>query len=246
MRGRAVVALEVVLDGDLPVALDLPVVAGMEAQAVELDSALGDVAGERAQRVGQRTGLGIRVDEDERAPRLRSHRKHREAFLVEVGLAFGARRLPERAVEVVRPRVIRALERLAVAVALRDQVPPMAADVDEPAQDALPVAHDHDRNLPREAREVVAGALHPVGSPGVLPRAREDTLAFQPLDRRVGVPVGGKRRAGRESGSEVRLHAQSSTPSDPRPSLRRPRRTRRSPRRSGRPRASIPPRGRAS
>src|SRR4029453_9507848 len=85
----AVVALEVVLDRDLPIALDLPVVADTEPQAAEVDPALGDVARERSERAGQRAGLGIRVDEDERPPGLDGDGEHREAFLVEGGLALG-------------------------------------------------------------------------------------------------------------------------------------------------------------
>ena len=44
--------------------------------------------------------------------------------------------------------MVRALERHAVAFALRDQVTAVAADVHESAQDALGVADDHDRDLP--------------------------------------------------------------------------------------------------
>ncbi len=246
VRDRAVVALEVVLDRDLPVAPDLPVVPDAEAEAVDVEAARGNVAGQRAERVGQRAGVRVGVDEDERPPGLGRDREHGEALLVEVGLALRARRLAEGAVEVVRPRVVRALERLAVPVALRDQVPAVAADVDEAAQDALVVADDHDRDLAREAREEVAGLRDAVGPAGVLPGAREDALALQPLDRRVGVPVRRERRAGREGGAEIRLHPQI---------LRRQVRSHLLEggdegvavlEGSGRPTASIPPRGRAS
>ena len=201
VRDRAVIALEVVLDRDLPVALDLPVVADAEAEAIEVETALRNLVGERPERLRERPCVRIRVDEDERPPGLGRYGEHREAVLVEVGLALGARRLAKRPVEVVRPGVVRALERLAVALALRDQVPTVPADVDEPAQNALGVADDHDRDLAREAREEVTRIRDPVGPPGVLPPPREDPLALEPLDRRVGVPVGRKRRAGRQSGS---------------------------------------------
>ena len=65
MRHRAVVALEVVLDRDLPVARDLPVVADADAEPVEVDAALRDLVGERPERLRERPASRS-ADEDER------------------------------------------------------------------------------------------------------------------------------------------------------------------------------------
>ena len=62
--------------------------------------------------------------------------RERQARGVEAGLALGPGRPTQRAVEVVRPRVVRALQRLAAAGALDDEMAAVPADVDEPAQDS--------------------------------------------------------------------------------------------------------------
>src|SRR6185436_13291377 len=57
MRHRAVVALEVVLDGDLPVARELELAPPAEAELFELDSARGEELRQRAERLGERRRL---------------------------------------------------------------------------------------------------------------------------------------------------------------------------------------------
>ncbi len=88
--------------------------------------------------VGERRRVGVRVDEDERPPGIHLHRHEPELRLVEAGLALGARRGAERAVEAVRPRVVGALERLALPLALADERAAVAADVQERAERRLP------------------------------------------------------------------------------------------------------------
>ena len=71
MGDLAVVALEVVLAADLPVRRVLvPARALEEAQRVEVDAGRGDERGQLAERLRERLGLRVRVDEDERAPRV--------------------------------------------------------------------------------------------------------------------------------------------------------------------------------
>src|SRR3954470_21444860 len=70
MVDRAVVALEVVLDRDLPVRAQLVGVPDVEAQAVDLESVRGDDAGQVPERGGERLRVRVGVDEHERTPRV--------------------------------------------------------------------------------------------------------------------------------------------------------------------------------
>ena len=65
----AVVALEVVLDADLPVGVVLGVGPLMELERVDVDAAIGDHPRQIAEVIGERAGAG-QVDEDERPPRV--------------------------------------------------------------------------------------------------------------------------------------------------------------------------------
>ena len=58
MGDGAVVALEVVLDRDLPVGLQLVLGARVEGQRVDVEAGLADQARDRAQRRGERVGCG--------------------------------------------------------------------------------------------------------------------------------------------------------------------------------------------
>ncbi len=191
----AVVALEVVLAADLPVRLVLGGRALEEAQPVEVEPGGGHELGQLAERLRERRRFEVRVDEDERAPGVDEHRTEAEALLVEVRLALGARSRPQRAVEVVRPGVVGALERLAPALALADERAAVAADVHEGAQDAFLVAHEDDRDAAGVgcAERSRLGDL--VGAGDVLPGAPEDPLLLEPQHGRIGVPVEGKRAA---------------------------------------------------
>ena len=92
VRDRAVVALEEVLDADLPVAGVLVRLGPrVEAERGHVDAVGGEEVGQLAELVGERRRLGIRVDEDERPPRVDRHRDEAEAGLVEPGLAIRAR-----------------------------------------------------------------------------------------------------------------------------------------------------------
>ena len=189
VRDRAVVALEEVLDADLPVARVLVGLrARVEAQRVDVDPAVGEKSGQLAERVGQRLRLAVRVDEDERPPRL--HRRPRTSPSAPVSKtgSRSARGAPQSAVEAVRPGVVRALDRLAPRVALAEQVPAVAADVHEAAE--LAVARAASTTGSDPPRRSSAGRARRPGRPArVLPRAREDPLLLEARHGRVGVPV---------------------------------------------------------
>jgi hypothetical protein len=71
---RDVVALEVVVDVDLPGALDLVVAAFHEAHRIEVEAGRPGLLGDRAQHGGQGGGGRVEVGEDEGPERLHAHR----------------------------------------------------------------------------------------------------------------------------------------------------------------------------
>src|SRR5581483_7500087 len=140
----------------------------------------------------ERLGARVEVDEDERPPRVDRGRDEAELRLREVRLLLAPRRGAEAAVEPVRPRVVRALQRLARPFSLGDDGAAMAADVEERAEDAVAVARDDDRRAAGAGCEE-AGLRELPEVAGVLPRAAEDPLLLAPQDLRVRVPAIRKR-----------------------------------------------------
>ncbi len=147
VRGRAVVALEEVLGGDLPVAVELRLGALKEPQCVQVDARVGDALGDSVEEVLERPGVGIGVHEDQRAPGVDTQRDEAELLLVHAALLVPARGGDEAAVEAVRPRVVRALERLASPGAFADDRPAVPADVQERAQLVLTIADEDDGHV---------------------------------------------------------------------------------------------------
>ena len=94
-----------------------------------------------------------------------------------------------RAVELVGPAVVAALQGAAVAVLERDRVGAMPADVDEAVQLAVHVAGDHDGHVARLRDDVVAGARELLLGPDERPGAPEDALELEGVHRGVGVPA---------------------------------------------------------
>jgi hypothetical protein len=177
MLHRAVAAFEEVFDHHLPVRLGLPLLAVVELQLVEAQAAARDDGRQVAEVVGERRGAAIEVDEQEGAPRVERHRQQGVVLHVESRLVLRPRRRAQAAVEVVGPRVVRTLERAAVAG--DDLVAPVAAHVDERPESRLAAHHDHDHGyVGAGAGKEVAPSGHLRGAPDVLPRAAEDALAL--------------------------------------------------------------------
>src|SRR6476620_5395955 len=98
--------------------------------------------------------------------------------------------------------MVRTLERFTLADALDDEMGAVTTNVHESVQALAPVAHDHDRDVTREAGEVGSRLGDEFRAARVLPRALEDALplVFQHLF--VAVPGGGERRAAGERVAE--------------------------------------------
>jgi hypothetical protein len=109
-----VVALEVVLDRDLPVRAHLQVGPLAEDELVRVDQRR-----DPAEAVGERRRVEVGADEDERASSVDERRPEAELLGLEGVLPLRPRCRAQRPVEVVGPGVVRTLERLAGAAPAR-------------------------------------------------------------------------------------------------------------------------------
>ena len=212
MGDGAVVALEVVLDADLPVRVVLALRPLVEDERVDVDPAFGHEPRQVAQvllRAGPHAWSGLTKTNGPQVST--SDGDEAEAFPVEAGLAVRPRRTSQRAVEVVRPRVVRALQRLALARAVAEEGAAMPADVDERAQLTVTVADEDDGHIAGAARDERARLAQLAGVAGVLPGLPEDPLLLEAGYRRIDVPVpgdrlvAGHRRHGSDASDRLRL-----------------------------------------
>src|SRR5215207_210620 len=188
VRDWTVVALEEVLGGNLPVRGDLPVGAVVEDELVDVEG-VPDPARNVTEHLSQGRTLVVEVDEAERPPTLEPHRRQRDVGEVDV-LSLRARRGAQRAVQVVRPRVIGALERLPAPSLLDDDRTAVPADVDERTLGAVVGLDEDDRDLSSPAGNDVPRISQP---PNVVPGRTEDRLFLTHEHRRVPIPVPGCR-----------------------------------------------------
>ncbi len=136
VRNRAVVTLEVVLDGDLPVRGERILRPLAKDERVRVDRRR-----EPTERLLERRRGGVGVDEQERAPSLELERQQRQPGTLE-RLAVRPWRRPELPAEAVRPGVVRTLERLPPTGAGDDLRAPVPTHVQEGTQLAVGVADD--------------------------------------------------------------------------------------------------------
>ena len=192
---RAVVALDSVLDEDLPVRLHGidPVLA--EFPVGEAEVALARERLECRMHVEQARRGDVGIDDDEAAPDVDGDGDEREVGALEVHLAGHARRVLELAVERVRPAVVAALQKLAATVLHRHRMRAVPADVDEAVELALGVARDHDGHAARAADHVVAHRGELGLGAEQRPAVREDPLILELGHVRIGVPAGRQRPA---------------------------------------------------
>ncbi len=152
----------------------------MEAKRAHVDPAVGEQRGKRAERLRQRLRVRIGVHEHERPPRLDRDGDERDRPAVEGVLLLRSRRAAERAVEVVRPRVVAALDRLPPVGGLAEDVAAVPAHVDEAAELAVLPADEEHRQGARPGRCHRARLGDELCTCRVLPRAREDAVLLDP------------------------------------------------------------------
>jgi hypothetical protein len=161
-------------------------------QLVDVEAGGGDSLGDVAEQLGERRRLLVEVDESEGAPALQADGLERDVGEVDA-LALRSGSSAQRPVQVVRPGVIGALERLAVARLLDDDRPAVPADVDERPLLAVLALDEQDGHLPGPTGDDVARLAE---AADVVPGAAEDRLLLARQHRRVAVPVPGRGRFG--------------------------------------------------
>ena len=178
------VALVVVLDGDLPVGVEL-------SGAAVGERSFGGAGGDGQQFVlDARQGLGearrivVEVDPKEAGHLLEAYRRH-----AQVADLFAPGK-EQATVEVVCPGVVRAGDaRCRADVADEQFVAPMLADVVHGVQRAVSLSDDGDALVADRGGQEVTGRAQLADVADQLPRACEDAVEFLGEDRRFGVPV---------------------------------------------------------
>jgi len=202
MHDGNVVTLEVVVNVNLPVAVDdvIPALGKRQLREGKFPSQLRNVAN----KFGEGRSIRSKIDKNKLLPGFASQRHHTLGGAIKKFYAVNFGGPDEPAIERVRPAVIRAIQNIPRSGTLRDGPRAVPANVAEGAKGACFVAHDNHR-LPRHFNGEIRfgindGALDAVDfaaglaqRPHQLPRTPENALLLNREDRRVGVEARGQR-----------------------------------------------------
>ena len=203
VRDRHVVALEVVVDHDLPVGGLGGGLLGLHLEPLEPVTL--HALRQPGDLLRQRGRVKVEVHEDEAGHDLDAGREQPQRGLVETRdrAAFG--HADQLAVEAIGPAVVAAADRLAaIARAAQEARAAMAADVAERAQLALVVAQDQNRLHAGLGGDVAARARELADVAGELPGAGEDLALLDLEHRGVAVETGRESAAGMVSATAMR------------------------------------------
>src|ERR1700735_1998419 len=196
MRDGTVGALVEVLDDDFPIRSNFVNVAPKHPHMREINSRALEDNRQFADHVAQRSGGRRWIDENQRSPRLDRERHERECVLRELALLILTRRGAQRAVEVVSPSVIVALQRLAIAGAFENNLAPaMPAHVGKRANRFFSIPHNHDRDVTQKRREKIPDVGHLPSMSHVLPRAMKDPVLLSLKTLGLDIPSSRQRIA---------------------------------------------------
>ena len=193
MIDLAVVALEVVLNDDLPVGGGVVRPAPVEMKTLNVYARLRDQFRQAAKGVGERRRIEIGVDEGHRSPRVDLNRAQPETARIEVRLAVRARCGTKGSVEVIGPGMIRALKGSLIACPETDPGASVATYVDESPQLIVSVPHKYDRNTPLLVRHEVAGLGELLMAGEILPRRGEKLFLLDLCHSGIAIPGPGNR-----------------------------------------------------
>src|SRR5579875_3515027 len=140
--------------------------------------------------------MGIEVDEDQRPPH--TDRKGDQGIVVRVEIGFILRRRgrAQRAIKVVRPGVIVALQRLSASTFSKHKLgTAMAADVDKGVNRAVLVASQYQWNIAYARSEEAARLVKLFCETGELPGVTKYTRLLRREYRWIGIPCSWQRIA---------------------------------------------------
>src|SRR5205814_4465932 len=118
MDDRDVIALEIVVDVRLPIAVELPIFSRCEAESFR--DARIHFRVHVAVGFSERCGVAIEIDEEKSEPRLDAKLRKGARRFVESSYAVEFRRVEQTPVECIRPAVIAALQNGTLPLAFRD------------------------------------------------------------------------------------------------------------------------------
>src|SRR6516164_2450139 len=141
MYDRDMVALEVIVDVHLPVAIDVIIVAFGEGQAFEWKSArkLRNIA----KIIGKRKSAAIEIHKNELLPGFATHRNHTHGAAIEQFDAIDFGSADEAPIERVGPSVVSAIQHASATRTLGDRTGAMPTDVAECSKNASFIADNH-------------------------------------------------------------------------------------------------------
>ncbi len=173
---------------ELPVAAqDLP---DVDLLVAVLERPRGEVLRQRAQMLGQRSGLGIEVDEHEPAPGVDLDRR-KGPLLADLREVPAARDVRDGAVEVPGDAVERAGQVVAAAGELLEDTTPVQAHVAVRRDGVGRRAHHEDLDAGDVVGDVVADLGDVLLATGDLPHALPDPLHLELVELLRGVALGG-------------------------------------------------------
>ena len=177
MHVRQVVALEEVVDVDLPVARELVAVAAQVAHRGQVDRR--DAFGDAGVDLVERRHVVAQRHEHQALPFVHAQRRQADVLDLEVAGVLHLRRAAQLAGEGVGPAVVLAVQRLgALAVAQRERPRAVAADIWKCAQHAVLPAHQQHRHAGDLLDHVVARLGQQALVRHQLPAAREHRPLF--------------------------------------------------------------------
>src|SRR6266404_1881739 len=189
-----VIAFEIIVDVDLPVAVNVPVFAGRELHRREI--AVADRRRQVLERFGQRRAVRIEIHKHQRSPRLDSKLRQAVRFLAEALDSVKLRRAEQTSIKRIAPTVVTALKDSARAASCRNRTGAMPTDVRKCAQLFIFASYNEYGFIRDQSGEVVPGPRDLLGSPDKLPCAAKHFLLLNFEYLSVGIPT---RRQGRRS-----------------------------------------------
>ena len=192
MHDRDVIALEVVVDIHLPVAIELPIFPRRKPKRACI--ARVHLIEQFANHLGERRSVRVEIDEEKSEPRLDAKLRQRARLAFESDDAIELRRLQQTSLERIRPSVIAALQHRTFAFAFRDGTGAMTTNVGHRPDDTIVAAHDQQRFIGDDRREKLSRFRDLFGATGQLPCAREDGAILIAEDRGVDVVARRNRR----------------------------------------------------
>src|SRR6516165_8389519 len=189
MRVRAVIALEEVLDDDLPVRLQPVFLPVTQLEAVQVHTGAGNDAGKLREIGCERLDVVVKRDENEGAVGVYPELAQPQLRRIETGLLASSRSPCQGTVQRVGPGVVMTRQRTAVPGLLElDLSSPMPAHVHHRVKVAVTGASDEHRDVSDIDAEEVTRLRDRMRRAGVKPRPAEDLGLLPPVERRVGIP----------------------------------------------------------